>query len=79
MVEEEGQQVLGRPRPHLKMAAVCLFACRECYVYQIPPTSSASGHRANDWNVDKWLKEVSLKVKSEGDHCVASLSDMEMC
>ena len=45
-------------------AAECLFTCRECYVYAIPPTSSASGHRANDWNVDKWLKEVSLKGKS---------------
>ncbi|QDZ21484.1 DUF1681 domain-containing protein [Chloropicon primus] len=59
------------------MASVCLFTCRECYVYQIPPTSSASGHRANDWNVDKWLKEVSLKVKSEGEKCVISLYDME--
>ena len=43
--------------------SVCLFSCRECYVYQIPPASSASGHRANDWNVDKWLKEVNLKGK----------------
>ena len=80
-LERASPRVASRNGVHtllvVKMAAVCLFACRECYVYQIPPTSSASGHRANDWNVDKWLKEVSLKVKSEGDHCVVSLSDME--
>ena len=58
-------------------ASVSLFSCRECYVYQIPPTSSASGHRANDWNVDKWLKEVTLKVKSAGEKCAITLFDME--
>ena len=58
-------------------ASVSLFTCRECYVYQIPPTSSASGHRANDWNVDKWLKEVTLKVKSQDVKCNVTLYDME--
>jgi hypothetical protein len=58
-------------------ASVSLFSCRECYVYQIPPTSSASGHRANDWNVDKWLKEVTLKVKSLDVNCTITLFDKE--
>ena len=45
---------------------VTLWTCKEMYVYQIPPLKSESGHRANDWNVDKWLWSGRLRVVSCG-------------
>ena len=43
------------------------FSCgRECYVYQIPPLKNESGHRANDWDVNKWLWEGALKLTAKG-------------
>ena len=43
-----------------------LWTCKECYVYQIPPLKNESGHRANDWDVNKWLWSGSLKLMSQG-------------
>lgn len=34
-----------------------VFYCREAYVYQVPPATTV-GHRADLWNVNKWLTEV---------------------
>ena len=44
-----------------------LWTCKECYVYQIPPLKNESGHRANDWDVNKWLWSGALKVTSKGN------------
>jgi len=35
-------------------------------VYQIPPLKNESGHRANDWDVNKWLWSGALKVTATG-------------
>ena len=43
-----------------------LWTCKECYVYQIPPLKNESGHRANDWDVNKWLWSGALKVTAKG-------------
>ena len=43
-----------------------LWTCKECYVYQIPPLKNESGHRANDWDVNKWLWSGALKVTATG-------------
>ena len=47
--------------------AQLLWTCKECYVYQIPPLKNESGHRANDWDVNKWLWSGALKVTSIGN------------
>ena len=43
-----------------------LWTCKECYVYQIPPLKNESGHRANDWDVNKWLWSGAVKVTATG-------------
>ena len=43
-----------------------LWTCKECYVYQIPPLKNESGHRANDWDVNKWLWSGALKITATG-------------
>ena len=41
---------------------VILFRCpEECYVYRVPPAGTL-GHRAELWNVESWLAEVSTSV-----------------
>ena len=52
-----------------------LWTCKECYVYQIPPLKNESGHRANDWNVDKWLWTGRLRVVSKGTMLKVLLED----
>lgn len=38
------------------------FEVPEAYVYQIPTTSRAAGHRADEWDVEHWLQAVRCKV-----------------
>merc|ERR1719482_2564063 len=44
-----------------------LWTCKESYVYQIPPLKNENGHRANDWDVNKWLWPGALKLTSKGN------------
>ena len=44
-----------------------LWTCKESYVYQIPPLKNENGHRANDWDVNKWLWSGAVKVTSKGN------------
>lgn len=53
------------------------FKCRECYVYAPLPPSTAIGHRAEVWNVDKWLKEVKLRVVTVDESCALKLEDKD--
>ena len=53
-----------------------LFACREAYVYRIPPATTA-GHRAELWDVNTWLQEVALRAVSAGDECYVRLEDQQ--
>lgn len=55
-------------------AELTTFQCREAYVYKIPPASTI-GHRAELWNVDAWLQEVSAAVVTSGDDCWVRLFD----
>ncbi|ONK70023.1 uncharacterized protein A4U43_C05F29440 [Asparagus officinalis] len=52
-----------------------LFQVSECYVYLIPPRKSAATYRADEWNVNKWDWEGSLKVVSKGEECIIRLED----
>ena len=53
---------------------VTAFRAEPCYVYQIPP-GNAAGHRAQDWDVDNWFKEVALRVVTKGEHASIKLED----
>ncbi|XP_042477667.1 uncharacterized protein LOC122059026 [Macadamia integrifolia] len=52
-----------------------LFQVPECYVYLIPPRKSAASYRADEWNVNKWVWEGTLKVISKGEECIIRLED----
>ena len=53
---------------------VTAFRAEPCYVYQIPP-GNAAGHRAQDWDVDNWFKEVAVRVVTKGEHASVKLED----
>eukprot|EP00877_Chromochloris_zofingiensis_P004251 jgi/Chrzof1/13827/Cz08g14020.t1 len=53
------------------------FQCRECYVYVPLPPGTSYGHRAELWNVDKWFKEVKLRVVRCRDDLYVRLEDQE--
>ncbi|XP_073141110.1 uncharacterized protein At1g03900 [Henckelia pumila] len=52
-----------------------LFQVSECYVYLIPPRKSAASYRADEWDVNKWAWEGTLKVISKGEECIIRLAD----
>ncbi|KAL5228929.1 hypothetical protein ABZP36_017194 [Zizania latifolia] len=52
-----------------------LFQIAECYVYLIPPRKTAASYRADEWNVNKWAWEGTLKVISKGEECFIRLED----
>ncbi|XP_054817244.1 uncharacterized protein At1g03900 [Prosopis cineraria] len=52
-----------------------LFQVSECYVYIIPPRKSAASYRADEWDVNKWAWEGTLKVLSKGELCIIKLED----
>ncbi|KAI8558498.1 hypothetical protein RHMOL_Rhmol04G0098900 [Rhododendron molle] len=52
-----------------------LFQVPESYVYIIPPRKTAASYRADEWNVNKWAWEGTLKVVSKGEECIIRLED----
>ncbi|CAA0843415.1 Adaptin ear-binding coat-associated protein 1 NECAP-1 [Striga hermonthica] len=54
-----------------------LFQVSECYVYMIPPRKTAASYRADEWNVNKWSWEGTLKVVSKGVECIIRLEDKQ--
>ncbi|GER35531.1 adaptin ear-binding coat-associated protein 1 [Striga asiatica] len=54
-----------------------LFQVSECYVYMIPPRKTAASYRADEWNVNKWSWEGTLKVISKGVECIIRLEDKQ--
>ncbi|KAL3632224.1 hypothetical protein CASFOL_025208 [Castilleja foliolosa] len=65
--EEEEEEV--------EAVELVLFQVSECYVYMIPPRISAASYRADEWNVNKWSWEGTLKVISKGVECIIRLED----
>ena len=53
-----------------------LFSCREAYLYRVPPATTV-GHRAELWDVNKWLQEVAVRVVAIGDDCFVRLEEQE--
>ncbi|KAK9917965.1 hypothetical protein WJX75_000106 [Coccomyxa subellipsoidea] len=56
-------------------AELTTFSCRESVVYMIPPASTV-GHRAELWNVDNPLQDVTSSVVTSGDDCWVRLHDV---
>ena len=46
-------------------------------MYAIPPAPTHAGHRADGWNVEKWLKAVRVKVTAKGERGHIKLEDVE--
>lgn len=38
------------------------FSCENAFAYLVPPPRSSAGHRAEDWNVEKWLAKVTCTL-----------------
>lgn len=81
MDEESNQTQLDRKadeeedRDESEAVELILFQVSECYVYLIPPRKSAASYRADEWNVNKWDWEGSLKVVSKREECIIRLED----
>ncbi|WFD06477.1 hypothetical protein MVES1_001822 [Malassezia vespertilionis] len=53
-----------------------LFIARECYVYRVPPRTSAGGYRASEWgDVNKSLWKGSLRIVEFSERCEIRLED----
>lgn len=50
-----------------------LLSENECFVYKIPPRSSAEGHVAASWGLDSPVATCSLRVTAWGEHVAIAL------
>ncbi|KIZ05946.1 Uncharacterized protein MNEG_2019 [Monoraphidium neglectum] len=53
------------------------FQSREAYVYAPLPPAPHYGHRAELWDVNKWLREVKVRVVTRQDDCFVRMEDLE--
>lgn len=70
-----GKQQVEEEEEEVEAAELILFQVPECYVYLIPPRKSAASYRADEWDVNKWAWEGTLKVISKGEECIIKLED----
>ncbi|KAK1412342.1 hypothetical protein QVD17_33514 [Tagetes erecta] len=61
----------------IEPAELILFQVSECYVYLIPPRKTAASYRADEWDINKWAWEGTMKVVSKGEECIIRLEDKE--
>lgn len=73
--ERSNQEEHGIEEEETEAVEFVLFHVNECYVYMIPPRKSTASYRADEWNVNKWAWEGSLKVVSKGEECIIKLED----
>eukprot|EP00002_Diphylleia_rotans_P016635 TRINITY_DN3236_c0_g2_i2.p1 TRINITY_DN3236_c0_g2~~TRINITY_DN3236_c0_g2_i2.p1 ORF type:complete len:172 (-),score=41.82 TRINITY_DN3236_c0_g2_i2:414-929(-) len=52
-----------------------LLVVRECFVYRIPPRTSAAAVRCSDWGLDQPLWKGRLRILSKGPKCTIFLED----
>ncbi|XP_078168698.1 adaptin ear-binding coat-associated protein 1 NECAP-1 [Carex rostrata] len=72
--EEKGKEAEEESEESEALELV-LFQVSECYVYLIPPRKSAASYRADEWDINKWVWEGTLKVISKGEECIIQLED----
>jgi hypothetical protein len=46
---------------------LCILTIKECFVYKVPPLRTASGHRAEDWNLANPLLTGCVKLFQRGE------------
>ncbi|KAL5721781.1 hypothetical protein ACHQM5_005382 [Ranunculus cassubicifolius] len=74
-MEKESTKITSEEEEEIDAVELILFQVPECYVYMIPPRISAASYRADEWDVNKWNWEGSLKVVSKGEECIIKLED----
>jgi len=52
-----------------------LFVCKECFVYRLPPRTTAAGYKAADWDITNFIWSGKLTVKSIKEQCIIYLVD----
>lgn len=72
---EKGKKLEEKEEEEVEAVELVLFQVPECYVYMIPPRKSAASYRADEWDVNKWAWEGTLKVISKGVECIIRLQD----
>ncbi|KAK4385989.1 hypothetical protein Sango_2469500 [Sesamum angolense] len=60
--EKKSEENAGEGEELEEALELVLFHVSECYVYLIPPRKTAASYRADEWNVNKWAWEGTLKV-----------------
>ncbi|XP_057472828.1 uncharacterized protein LOC130761363 [Actinidia eriantha] len=74
-MEKEQEETSEVENEDIEAIELVLFQVSECYVYLIPPRKTAASYRADEWNVNKWAWEGTLKVVSKGEECIIRLED----
>ncbi|XP_057509415.1 uncharacterized protein At1g03900-like isoform X2 [Actinidia eriantha] len=74
-MEKEQKETSEIENEDTEAIELVLFQVSECYVYMIPPRKTAASYRADEWNVNKWAWEGTLKVVSKGEDCIIRLED----
>ncbi|KAJ8749246.1 hypothetical protein K2173_018725 [Erythroxylum novogranatense] len=74
-MEKEEKALNDKDAEETEAIELLLFQVAECYAYVIPPRKSAASYRADEWNVNKWAWEGTLKVISKGEECIIRLED----
>eukprot|EP01118_Nematostelium_gracile_P000414 TRINITY_DN10460_c0_g1_i1.p1 TRINITY_DN10460_c0_g1~~TRINITY_DN10460_c0_g1_i1.p1 ORF type:complete len:250 (-),score=58.32 TRINITY_DN10460_c0_g1_i1:56-805(-) len=54
-----------------------LLIIKTCYVYRIPPRTTAAGYKAADWDLSNPIWEGRMVVSSKGDQCYVKLETVE--
>ena len=55
-----------------------LFVARECFVYKVPPRTSAAGYKAGEWgDMEAFLWKGRLRIMEKGATCSIRLEDAE--
>ncbi|XP_071691302.1 uncharacterized protein At1g03900-like [Rutidosis leptorrhynchoides] len=75
MDEQQNQKQLNQDTEDIEAAELILFQVSECYVYLIPPRKTAASYRADEWDINKWAWEGTMKVVSKGEECIIRLED----
>lgn len=78
--KNEGSKVNDNPPSlddtgDIEPAELVLFQVSESYVYLIPPRKTAASYRADEWDINKWAWEGTMKVVSKGEECIIRLED----
>ena len=76
-LRDRGETLRGKWTERLTSHLHTRWTYVRTFSHQIPPKRTAMGHRAEQWNVERWIREVRLKVVTQGEACRVVLVDKE--